>query len=975
MKKVIAGGLLIAVAVVAWLLWSHHSSSSATSSAANGSGSAITRAERARAAVPASLSGRVTNKANGAGIANAVVALSSGGAFGGELGIGTSMVTAITDATGAWTAGSVAPGDYIITAAAPGFLPAQTPKLSIGSAEQRKDIALALAPGGTIVKGTVTDIGGGPIEGARIALRSEDRFDWNTADFVVLTNHDGTYQVSLADGNYSISAKHDDYVPKSQSIAVAGKPVTSDFVLTPGAGVRGVVVARDTGKPLAFALVHAVPARARFEGGGGEPVTADADGKFVVHSLRSGVIAISAFGRGYASVAPTTVEVGIGEQVDNIRVVVDRAYTISGVVVKKGTKTGIAGIHLGAFSMAQGSQANAVDPSDTQGRFAIDGVRPGSFMLYAMGEHEVPNIGKQVQIVDKDISDVVLEIEAGVTVTGHVSPPQEATVGVELAGAVGIANLFEAVKTMMVHADTDPTTGEFKLTNVPSGAFKLVAKSKAGPVGTLPVVIADADMKDLVVAMEARAAVSGKVVDTSGVPIADARITTRRTDDSKDNSDTNIQINGGPAPHKSLQDGTFRIVGLEAGTYELDAMVNDEFFDFGDKKKKKVSVTLTASEDKTGVTLVVEAHNGVIRGQVVGSDKQPAPDSWVTAKRISRPKTDGDNQNEDWWPSSEPVLTGADGKFTITKLRDGDYNVVAEGPHGGSRAEKAPVKPGDNVTIELAPLGTLTGHVTSVGAPVTVYSITCHGPSTAERTIAAADGAYSIEHMAPGKYACSVSCDAGTANGAVEIPPGPATLDLKLTAWASVTGTVINMFDRKPVVGLLALAGMEDNDAGMADVIAGNGPKTDATGRFVVPKVPVGTGSLMIMDGTGGFKPLATKPYTVTDGQRVDVGTIEIVAPRQGDAGTLGMVCEPTETEGSAQPKSLTVMQVKPDGPAAAAGIAVGDVITSIDGRNVSDLGVVQSLNYLSSGTIGIGVTVAIGLDKKGTINVTSVKW
>ena len=973
MKKVLVG-LIAVAAIAAWLLWSHHATSSETSAVTNGSGSVVARTERAKAAVPASVSGRVTNKASGAGIANAVVALSSGGAFGGELGIGAPMVTAVTDATGAWTAPSVAPSDYIITATAAGFLPAQTPKLSIGSGEQRKDIALALAPGGTLVKGTVTDIGGGPIEGAKIALIGEERFDWNSASYVVLTGHDGTYQVSLADGNYAIAAKHDDYVPKSQSVSVAGKPVTADFVLTPGGGVRGVVVARDTGKPLPFALVHAVPAHGRFDGGG-EPVTADADGKFAVHSLRSGVIAISAFGRGYASVAPTTVEVGIGEQVDNIRVVVDRAYTISGIVVKKGTQTGIAGIHLGAFSLTQGAQVNAVDPSDNQGRFAIDGVRPGSFMLYAMGEHQVPNIGKQVQIVDKDINDVVLEIETGVTVTGKVAPPQEATIGLQLAGAIGIANMFEAVKTMMVHGDADPTTGEFKLTNVPSGAFKLVATSKAGPVGTLPVAIADADVKDLVVTMEPRAAVSGKVVDTTGASIADARITTHRTDDSKDNSDNNIQINGGPAQHKSLPDGTFHLVGLDAGTYELDAVVNDEF-DFGDKKKKKVSVTLAAGEDKTGVTLVVEAHNGVIRGQVIGSDKQPAPDSWVTAKRITKASSDA-TPNEDWWPTSEPVLTGADGKFTIAKLRDGDYDVVAEGPHGGSRAEKTPVRPGDNVTIELAPLGTLTGHVTSNGSPVTSYSITCRGPGTAERTIAAADGAYSIEHMAPGKYACTASCDAGTATGSVDVPTSAATLDLKLTAWASVTGIVINMFDRKPVVGLLAIAGMEDNDAGMADVIAGNGPKTDATGRFIVPRVPVGTGQLLIMDGTGGFKPLATKPYTVTDGQRVDVGTIEIVPPRQGDAGTLGMVTEPdVESEKDlAKAKALTVTQVKPDGPAAAAGIVVGDVITTIDGRNVSDLGAVQSMNYLSSGTIGIGITVAVGLDKKGTVNVTSVKW
>ena len=56
----------------------------------------------------------------------------------------------------------------------------------------------------------------------------------------------------------------------------------------------------------------------------------------------------------------------------------------------------------------------------------------------------------------------------------------------------------------------------------------------------------------------------------------------------------------------------------------------------------------------------------------------------------------------------------------------------------------------------------------------------------------------------------------------------------------------------------------------------------------------------------------------------------------------------------------------------------VGDLITSIDGRNVTDLGLVQAMNYLSSGTIGIGVTVQLGIDRAGAksaVSVTSVKW
>jgi Carboxypeptidase regulatory-like domain/PDZ domain len=992
MKKLVAGGVLIVAAVLAWFLWTRHAHD--TTVASDGSAMAM-RGPYAHQdhtkAVPASVAGRVTNKTSGAGIPGAVVALTSGGALGGELGVGQPTVTTTTDATGAWNATQVAPGDYIVTAAAPGFLPAQTPKLGVASGEQKTGVVIALAPGGTLVKGLVSDIGGGPIEGARVTFRGDDRFDWDVADFIVLTGHDGTYQVSLADGSYAATASHDDYVKHEQSIEVAGKPVTADFVLTPGGGIRGQVIARDTNKPVPFALVHAAPQRGRFSDSGSPNATADAEGKFTVHSLRPGVIAIAAFGRGYASVAPTTVELGIGEQLENVRVLVDKAYTISGTVVTKGTKSGVAGIHLGAFAIAQGAQVIAPDPSDNQGRFAIDGVRPGNYMLFAFGENEVPNVGKQVNVVDKDVTGVELELEPGATLSGRVEPPQGATMSVEMAGPIGLTNIFEAVKTMMVHGDADPKSGEFTLHNVPAGAYKLIAKAKEGPVGKLPIMVTTADQKGLVVALEVRAAVSGKVVDTTGALIADARISTRRTDDAHDDNN-GITMGNGPRGVKSAADGTFRVVGLDAGTYELKAQVEADGFDFDsfrpDKKsdKKKVEVTLALGDDKSGFTLIVEAHNGVIKGQVIGSDKQPATDAWVTAKRVPERevtvKTDADGtDSSEWWSSTEPVLTGPDGKFVISKLRQGTYIVVADGPHGGSRAEKKDVKPGDTITIELAPLGTLSGHVTSNSAPVTSYTIDCNGASNADRTVAAADGAYSIEHLAPGKYSCSIQTDLGTAKDIVDVPPGAVTLDFKLVPWASVTGTVISLFDHKPVPNLIVVAGGMDNSAGMADVMTGGGPKTDATGRFVVPKVASGKSSVMVMDSTGGFKPLATKPFTATDGQRVDVGMIEVVPPRDGDAGTLGMVTEPTgvtDEKDLAKATSLTVDQIKPGGPAGTAGVQVGDLITSIDGRNVTDLGLVAAMNYLSSGTIGVGVTVQLGIDRAGaksSISVTSVKW
>ncbi|HET9989202.1 MAG TPA: carboxypeptidase regulatory-like domain-containing protein, partial [Kofleriaceae bacterium] len=294
MKKLVVGGVVVIAALVAWWFWHRGHAASTTATSGRAGHAAIGASDRAKAAAPASLAGRVTKKEDGAGIAGAVVAISEGG-LGEEITPLHPPIVVVADATGAWVAPQVPPGGYVITATAIGFVPGQLARLWLASGEQKTGVAIVLAAGGTPVRGTVSDIGGGPIENARIRVRNEDNFDWDASDYVAITNHDGHYELSLPDGNHSATAQHDDYTSRTESFEVHGKPVTQDFVLTPGGQIRGIVIARDTGKPVPNALVHAGPRRGKFDGGGMPNATADADGHFTVKSLRSGVIAVSAY--------------------------------------------------------------------------------------------------------------------------------------------------------------------------------------------------------------------------------------------------------------------------------------------------------------------------------------------------------------------------------------------------------------------------------------------------------------------------------------------------------------------------------------------------------------------------------------------------------------------------------------------------------------------------------------------------------
>ena len=349
-------------------------------------------------------------------------------------------------------------------------------------------------------------------------------------------------------------------------------------------------------------------------------------------------------------------------------------------------------------------------------------------------------------------------------------------------------------------------------------------------------------------------------------------------------------------------------------------------------------------------------------------------------------------------PSTPPVLTDSAGTFTISKLRKGSYNLMVDGPKGTSHAEMNGVKTGDTVTIKLLALGTLTGKVTLAGAPVPSFDIECRGPhyDNSEKHVDAKDGAYELERLTPGAYTCSVDSPTGSGSGKIDVPAGDAKLDIALTRFASVTGVVVSVLDKKPIVGVNVFAGNDANmnSATFNQMLTGTAPKTDATGHFKVDRVPTGKGKVAVMP-KDGFMPLGTHDYTVNEGQSVDVGTIEVVPPREGDAGTFGMSTGPTLSgtftvpgEGSGSGagsgsssanEALVVQSVKEGGPAQLAGVKEGDRIVTINGQTIAKLGgMIVASQLLASGTVGVGVTVALTLDRGGQpvqATVTSVKW
>lgn len=974
-------------------------------------------------ATPGSAAGTVRRKADGAPVAGAVVLLSSRelGPDKQPPGEAPAPRVARTDEAGAWLLADVPPGRYAVSATAAGFAPASRRDVTVTAGRRTDGLDLLLDAGGAALQGSVSDVGGGAVAGAVVQATPTSGgalLDLERPTFAALTDDAGHYRLELADGSYSVSAWHVDYAGDHDEVRMAGQPRTLDFILTPGSVIQGRVLARSDRRPVAGAIVSSSGGRSSGKGfpdfaamlGGAGAVVTDSEGRFTLRGLGSGAVELEAVARAYATREPVVVELGIGEHVTGVEVLVDGAYTISGFVVRKDDQSrGVPNVIVGGLNMRASFTPTGFDTTDGHGYFEILGVRPGTYSMVALVDGLMPSIFQTTVVVsDADVNDVLVVLDTGATLSGRVEPPGPARLSLQVdTEEIGLTNLFNVAGAALVRGEAGED-GQFVMRAVPSGKYTLVARAPDGSVGELPVKVTGDDQSGLVVRLEGRARVAGRVVDATGAPVAGLRVELDARAAKRQQLDFGEMMDDAG---RTGEDGRFEVLGLEAGKYGLT--VHDEHgpLAWADgvaraSPYEAMELELAAREEKTGLELRVEAKNGVIRGTVVGPNGAPVADAWVVARvdydRAWRGRPppeaasggDGDGQTtvtvsvgsssgasvesseggEDdeerggWTSAERPVLTDAEGRFAVKGLRQGTYAVTAEGLSGTAQGFKKGVHPGETITIPLLQLGSLEGTVTAGGQPVAEYNLAVEGPTRRERRISDAAGAYRLARLAAGKYQVKVTTDGGAAMGEVTVTPGEtARLDLALSGWGAVSGVVVDAATGKPLGGMLVVARSDElhDDADMAaSFLTGGGPRTDGQGRFKVGKVGPGKGHLIVIDAglTGGFTVVAEKRFTLAVAQELDLGTVQgllrerVPAAERGDLGL-------TTTE---LRERLVVDAVREGGPAAQAGLKPGEVVVSVDGFTVEALGADVIDGLLGAERVRAGQTVTVGVVREG---------
>ncbi|QRO00930.1 carboxypeptidase regulatory-like domain-containing protein [Archangium violaceum] len=446
----------------------------------------------------------------------------------------------------------------------------------------------------------------------------------------------------------------------------------------------------------------------------------------------------------------------------------------------------------GARVRAEGEHRKLDTPTNEQGRFSFEGLRPGWYEVGATFSG-LDAAGQALLQPGVDDSELVLELGAGARVMGTVRD----TSGRPISGARISMQSLVAEYGHPWRKTRTTSEGTYELGPIEPGKyhFRVEAPRYLNPP---PVVkyVEGPTSQDFV--LEEAAVVEGRVVGPRGEPLENVTLLL------KDLGDEEV------VRSSSEKDGTFALAAPKPGNYQLQA-------DHGDF----TPITRPVSAPSTGVQVVLSTGAEVV-GAVV--DETGAPVSRATVS-IAPPEPEAGSRPE------RQTTTDEQGHFTLEGLLPGKYVLSArDTPSAEMRKVSRPVELVGTQSLQVRlqlPAGLpLAGIVVDgEGRPVPEARIRAYRlmePGEEERAYYAngaegpytgADGRFQLRHLETRRYEVSAvkdgyvfdakasgstSSETGSSNDGIEVRAGATNLRLVLQQRGTIRGRVVRT-DGTPV--------------------------------------------------------------------------------------------------------------------------------------------------------------------------------
>ncbi len=714
---------------------------------------------------------------------------------------------AVTDEKGAFRLDGLGAGRLVVVATPEGEPAVAATQVTVPS---KKPLEIVLK-GDCWLEGRVTGDEDRPVADAQVYAMNID----NTAPTVgnTKTDADGHYAIrglrSGPVGMFLVQAEGYGNYPEDLSALMRGRGA-ADLKLTPGRNeknvslakggiVRGIVKEKDSETPIAGARVELGTALAIF--GGNRGTNTGPDGKFELTSVSKGsaVLMVSKDGWFQPGISPQNVMMMMMSRLQGggkdpgkdtgkgATIVISEAGEVVERTIELSHGSSLAGTVLTPDGLpATGAQVS-LEMDDTSGGFGrMLGAlfpTPDPRLTDAQGHYEIPGPapGQKARVVARapgylDGKTESLACAAGETKTGV---DVKLRVGATLAGKVrddqGLPIEGALVRWTAIAEDGNdwairwrlrsatPTItdgkGEFRITNVETGALVVqVTAERHLPWSTKDVKAEEAKSADLDVRLKLGAVISGQVVGADNKPVASATVSCDFKGPQDEDSD---QFSNERDQATTDSTGSFRVEGLAAGSYEVQAKATGA----------APSEPLVTTAGGAPVTLrLSQAYT--ITGTVRLKSGGGVADVEVNLVRnVEVPAEDGKGTHTET-RELQDTRTGSAGEFELKDVPAGTYDLkITLGWGGSPRPNIVPktvsgVEAGrQGVVIEVDQGLTITGTVFGeAGQPATggwVWGQKQEGNTPGENVSAQIqpDGTFELTGLAATKYQITFSAE------------------------------------------------------------------------------------------------------------------------------------------------------------------------------------------------------------------------
>ncbi|MEW4288285.1 carboxypeptidase regulatory-like domain-containing protein [Rossellomorea marisflavi] len=591
---------------------------------------------------------------------------------------GILLSTTVSDVTGQYTFGNLAPGSYQVRAVALGYSTSTVSAQVVSGATTTANLFLQQNPG--TVSGQVRDAATQlPIQGATVQAIDSQGFVIDA----FTTNASGQYTfANLLPGSYTFVFTATGYGSQTKGATVISNTTTIlDAELAQIAGTLTGTITDPGSAPIPNATVTIFQNNVQIAS-----VLTDAAGNYTIPGLSPGSYTVSIGALNYSTLTLGT-SIASGQTTVLNATLTPNPGTLTGLVTDTGS-TPLSGVNITVTTSSGTGTIVATTVTGNDGTYTVPGLAPGNYIVVASGTNfQQGSEGATITSGGTTVVNFILAANPG-SLAGTITNAQT---GTPIAGANVQVRILDAGGSIIATVSSD-TNGQYAVGNLAPGFYTVVASAPNFQTNSATVqVFSNQTATGDVALVPNPGSLFGTVTSSIGsTPIPGATVSV---------------INSSGILITSVltdQAGNFTVSGLAPDTYTVTVSAQD--FQGGSVGAVVVS----------GQTTPIAVQLQPFPGQIIGTVTPEVSNTVVELRDVNNVFIDS-------------FITNPDGTFSFNNLAPGVYTVTASAPNYTSAQGGATVTSGGTAVVNLTIVpnpASVSGRITTTGgAPLATSAV------------------------------------------------------------------------------------------------------------------------------------------------------------------------------------------------------------------------------------------------------------